>query len=109
MVQHGEIDDDDTTWKQRGTKEDVTLNYKIDDGEWLPIRGFLDGLDSSDVFLYPEDEPAFLKDILSAEYLGINIGPAMFSRPSTPAIVYFVMDGANEEIGDTLSECGIGG
>lgn len=107
MVQHGDVDDDDTTWKERGTVEDVTLHYAINGTNVREIRGFIDGLDSSDVFLYPEDEPAFIAEILAADFLTVNIGPATFDRPAEPVLITFLMQGADEEIGDTLAECGI--
>ncbi|MAP95697.1 MAG: hypothetical protein CMK07_12175 [Ponticaulis sp.] len=109
MVQHGEIDDDDLTWDERGTDEDVVLSYSIDGAPMRPLPGFLDGLDSSHVFLSPEDEPAFIAEILASETLSFDIAPATFDRPDAPVTIHFYMEGALEEIGETLRECGIGG
>lgn len=107
LVQDGLIDDDDLTWKERGTDEDVMLSYAFDHDEMKPVRGFLDGLDSSKVFLYPEDKHKFIRDLVASDHVTFDIGPATFDRPDGPVFADFNMSEASEEFGDTLAQCGL--
>tara|TARA_B100000678_G_scaffold270605_1_gene258629 strand:- start:4998 stop:5561 length:564 start_codon:yes stop_codon:yes gene_type:complete len=107
LIQDGLIDDDDLTWKQRGTDEDVTLSVSFDSQPFQPIRGFLDGLDASKVFIYPEDEPQFIRDLIASDHVSFDIAPATFDRPDQPIMAEFNMTDAAEEIGGTLAQCGL--
>lgn len=107
-LQHGQIDDDDLTWDERGTKERTTITYSLDNGPQVETPVFLIGLDGSKLSFTAENEAEIMAQMIASTRVTFNIAPATFERPDTPVTVMFNLSDAKTEIGDHLSMCGVG-